>query len=147
MLLKEKLFHDLKEAMKTKETLKKNTIQSVRTAVLQFEKDNQVELADDEVLGIIAGQVKKRKAALPDFEKSGRQELVEELNQEIAILEQYLPEQLSEEALVGLIQSVIDEVGATSMKDMGKVMSALTSKLQGRADNRIASQLVKKLLA
>lgn len=147
MLLKETLFSDMKDAMKNKETLRKNTIQSVRTAVLQVEKDNQVELSEDEVISVISSQIKKRRASLPDFEKSGRQELVDELNQEIKILEQYLPEQLSVEALTELIQSVVTELNASTVKDMGKVMSALSTKVQGRADNKQVSQIVKQLLA
>ncbi len=147
MSLKDQLFIDFKNAMKTKESLKKNTIQSVRTAVLQEEKDNKVTLSDDQVIGVIASQVKKRKAALPDFIKSGREDLISELKTEIEILEGYLPVQLTEEELRQLITDVISEIGATSMKDMGKVMQVMTEKANGRADNTLVSQIVRKLLA
>jgi len=147
MLIKDRLFIDFKNAMKTKESLKKNTIQSVRTAVLQEEKDNKVTLSDDQVIGVIASQVKKRKAALPDFIKSGREDLISELKTEIEILEGYLPVQFTEEELNQLIADVIGEVGATSMKDMGKVMQVMTEKANGRADNTLVSQIVRKLLA
>ena len=147
MSLKEQLFTDMKDAMKSKDSLRKNTIQSVRTAVLQEEKDNQIVLSDDQIIGVIASQLKKRKAALPEFEKSGREDLVNELKSEIKVLESYLPEQLSEEELTLMIHQVIDEVGASSMKDMGKVMQVMTERATGRADNKLVSQIVRKLLA
>jgi uncharacterized protein YqeY len=147
MPLKDQLFTDMKNAMKAKDSLKKNTIQSVRTAVLQEEKDNKVTLSNDQVIGVIASQIKKRKAALPDFIKSGREDLISELKTEIEILESYLPEQLSEEDLMKLIAEVISEVGASSMKDMGKVMQVMTEKANGRADSKTVSQIVRKLLA
>ncbi|WZL83085.1 GatB/YqeY domain-containing protein [Vallitaleaceae bacterium 9-2] len=147
MSLKEQLFTDMKDAMKAKDSLRKNTIQSVRTAVLQEEKDNKIVLSDDQIIGVIASQLKKRKAALPEFEKSGREDLINELKSEIKVLESYLPEQLSEDEVTRMIQEVIDEVGATSMKDMGKVMQVMTDRATGRADNKLVSQIVRKLLA
>ncbi len=147
MSLKEQLFTDMKDAMKAKDSLRKNTIQSVRTAVLQEEKDNKIVLSDDQIIGVIASQLKKRKAALPEFEKSGREDLINELKSEIKVLESYLPEQLSEGEVTRMIQEVIDEVGATSMKDMGKVMQVMTDRATGRADNKLVSQIVRKLLA
>ncbi len=147
MSLKEQLFTDMKDAMKAKDSLRKNTIQSVRTAVLQEEKDNKIVLSDDQIIGVIASQLKKRKAALPEFEKSGREDLINELKSEIKVLESYLPEQLSEDEVTHMIQEVIDEVGATSMKDMGKVMQVMTDRATGRADNKLVSQIVRKLLA
>ena len=120
MPLKETLFQDFKDAMKAKNVLRKNTIQSVRTAVLQVEKDDQVDLSDDDVIKIIMSQLKKRKASLPDYEKSGREDLVEELNNEIKILEEYLPEQLDDEELNRIIKETVAEVGASTMKDMGQ---------------------------
>lgn len=147
MSLKDKLFADMKDAMRAKDSLKKNTIQSVRTAVLQEEKDQQVSLSDDDIIGVIASQLKKRKAALPEFIKSGREDLISELKTEIEILEGYLPEQLSEEELTKMITEVVAEVSASSMKDMGKVMQVMTEKAKGRADNKLVSQIVRKLLA
>lgn len=147
MSFKELLFQDLKKSMKEKDTLRKNTIQSVRTAVLQVEKDDQVELSDDEVVLIIASQLKKRRSALPEFEKSGRQDLIDELKQEIEILMEYLPEQLTEEELTVIIQNSVEELGASTMSDMGKVMSAVIPKVQGKADNKLVSQIVRNLLA
>lgn len=147
MSLKEALFEDLKNAMRDKNTLRKNTIQSIRTAVLQVEKDDQVELSDEGVITIIASQLKKRKAALPEYEKSGRDDLILELKNEIEILMEYLPEQLSEEEITAIVKQIVDELGASTMKDMGKVMSAVGAKVNGRADNKIVSQIVRNVLA
>lgn len=147
MSLKDVLFANLKNAMKEKDNLRKNTIQSVRTAILQVEKDNQVELNDDEVINVIAAQVKKRKSSLPEYEKSGRTELIEELKTEIKILMEFLPEQLSEEELTAIIKETIQDLGASTMKDMGTVMSSVISKVSGKADNKLVSQIVRNELA
>lgn len=147
MSLKDVLFANLKNAMKEKNNLRKNTIQSVRTAILQVEKDNQVELNDDDVINVIAAQVKKRKSSLPEYEKSGRTELIEELKTEIEILMEFLPEQLSEEELTAIIKETIQELGASTMKDMGTVMSSVISKVSGKADNKLVSQIVRNELA
>ena len=147
MSLKDQLFVDLKESMKSKDTIRKNAIQSVRAAVLQEEKDQKISLSEEQVIGVIASQLKKRKAVLPEYEKSGREDLIQELKTEVEILEGYLPEQLSEEELRTMIQEVISELNASSMKDMGKVMQVMSEKAKGRADNTLVSQVVKKLLA
>jgi uncharacterized protein YqeY len=147
MSLKEQLFEELKNAMREKNTLRKNTVQSIRTAVLQVEKDDQVELSDDGVIQVIASQLKKRKASLPDYERSGREDLIQELKDEIKLLEAYLPEQLSEEALTEVVKQTVEELGVTTMKDMGKVISAVAAKVSGRADNKLVSQIVRKVLA
>ena len=96
MSLKETLLQDLKAAMKDKDTIRKNTIQLVRAGVLQIEKDNHVELDDDGVLDVIAKELKKRRDSLPEFEKSGRTDLIDNLNKEIEVLLGYLPEQLTD---------------------------------------------------
>lgn len=146
MSLKEKLLQDMKDAMKNKETIRKNTIQLVRSGVLQIEKDNKVELDDSGVIDVIAKELKKRRDSLPEFEKSGRMDLIENLNKEIEVLLAYLPEQLSEGEIKQIVQDTINEVGASTMKDMGKVMGAVSPKVKGRADNKIVSGFVKELL-
>lgn len=146
MSLKDQLFQDFKEAMKNKDTVRKNTIQSVRTAALQIEKDQQTELKEADYVQVVATQVKKRKSALPEFEKSGRQDLIDELKQEIDILMTYLPAQLSEDEVRDVVVATINELGATSMKDMGKVMGVLQGKLSGKADNKLISQIVRDVL-
>ena len=147
MSLKETLFQDLKTAMKDRDTVRKNTIQLVRAGVLQIEKDNHVELDDDGVLDVIAKELKKRRDSLPEFEKSGRTDLIDNLNKEIEVLLGYLPEQLTEDEIQKIVEETIAETGAATMKDMGKVMGAVSSKVKGRADNRVVSGYVKKLLS
>ncbi|MDO4531572.1 MAG: GatB/YqeY domain-containing protein [Bacillota bacterium] len=146
MSLKEQLFADLKTAMKEKDTLKKDTVQLIRSGILQYEKDNKVELDDEGVLDIITKQLKSRRDSLPDYQKSGREDLIEKLNKEIEILLGYLPEQLSEDEIQKIVEEAIAETGAASVKEMGKVMGIVNPKLKGRADMKVVGALVKKLL-
>jgi uncharacterized protein YqeY len=125
MSLKERLLEDMKAAMRDKDTIRKNTIQMARSAVLQVEKDNRVTLDDDGIIEILAKEVKKRRDSLPDYEKSGRQDLIDNLKVEIDVLLQYLPQQLSEEELEVIVKEVIQETGASSAKDIGKVMQSV----------------------
>ena len=147
MSLKEKLMEDLKSAMKDKDTIRKNTVQMVRSAVLQVEKDNKVTLDNDGVLEIISKELKKRKDSLAEYEKSGRQDLIDGLKAEINVLLGYLPEQLSENQIEDIVKDVIKETGATSAKEIGKVMQAVLPKVKGRADGKIVNQIVRKYLS
>ena len=147
MTLKERLADDLKSAMKEKNVIRKNTVQMVRAAVLQFEKDNKVTLEDDGVLEVIAKQLKQRKDSLPDYEKSGRDDLIAGLKAEMDVLMEYLPKQLSGDELKAIISETIAELGASSMKDMGKVMAAVKAKTIGRADGRMINEIAKGLLS
>lgn len=147
MGLKEDLMKALKEAMQNKDALKKETITMLRAAILQVEKDGQKELNESEMQVIVAKEVKKRKESIVDFEKGGRLDIVEQLNKEIAILSEYLPEQLTEEEITNIVKDTINSVGATSMKDMGKVMGALRDKTAGKADGKLVSDIVKAELA
>ena len=147
MGIKQDLMAALKEAMQNKDTLKKDTITMLRAAILQVEKDGQKELSESEMQAIVAKEVKKRKESIVDFEKGGREDLVEQTNKEIEILANYLPEQLSEAQVVELVVATISAVGATGMKDMGKVMGALREKTAGKADGKLVSDVVKAELA
>jgi len=147
MSLKDKLMTDLKAAMKDKDTVRKNAVQMVRASVLQVEKDNKITLDDEGVVEVVAKEVKKRKDVLPEYEKSGRQELIDELNKEIEVLMAYLPEQMSEEEIEALVISAIAEAGAESMKDIGKVMAVIMPKTKGKADGKTVNQFVKKHLS
>ncbi len=147
MTLKERLADDLKSAMKEKNVIRKNTVQMVRAAVLQFEKDNKVTLEDDGVLEVIAKQLKQRKDALPDYEKSGRDDLIADLKAEMDVLMEYLPKQLTRDELEVIVKEIIEEVGAASVKDMGKVMAAAKAKTVGRADGRMINEVAKALLS
>ena len=146
MSLKEKLLNDFKIALKEKDSVRKDAIQMVRSAVLQIEKDRKITLDDDGIIEIIAKQIKQRKDVLPEYEKSGRQDSTEQLKKEIEILLRYLPEQLTEEELEEIIKETIQDTGAKSIKDMGKVMQAVMPKVRGRADGSLVNQIVKKIL-
>lgn len=146
MSLKDKLADDLKSAMKEKNAVRKNAIQMIRAGVLQVEKDKKVTLDDDGVLEVIAKQLKQRKDSLPDYEKSGREDLISQLNAEIAVLMDYLPEQLSEDELRAIVAEAVKAVGAQSIKDMGKIMAAVMPKTKGRADGRMINNIAKELL-
>lgn len=145
-MLKEKLLDDLKNCMKEKNIVRKNVIQMVRAAILQVEKDKQITLDDNQIIDIIAKESKKRKDSLADYEKSGREDLINEIKEEIQILAEYLPKQLSIEEVEEIVKNVITEVGATSMKDMGKVMKAAKEKIGASSDGRTINEAVKKLL-
>lgn len=146
MGLKEELLKELKSAMQEKNTIKKDTITMLRAAILQIEKDTQKELSEDDMLAIVAKEVKKRRESLPEYEKAGRQDIVDNLNKEIEILEVYMPEQLSEDDIRKIVIETIAEVGATSPKDMGKVMQGVRAKTAAQADGKIVSQIVKEEL-
>ena len=145
MTLKERLADDLKSAMKEKNVIRKNVVQMVRAAVLQFEKDNKVTLEDDGVLEVIAKQLKQRKDSLPDYEKSGRDDLIADLKAEMDVLMDYLPKQLTREELEVIFKEVIEEVGAATIKDMGKVMACVMPKIKGRADGKAAGDICREI--
>lgn len=146
MSLKEQLLEDMKIAMRDKDVIRKNTVQMTRAAVLQVEKDNKVTLDDDGILDIISKEVKKRRDSMPEFEKSGRQDLIDSLKAEIEVLLQYLPQQLTEEELEPIVRQAVEETGAASVKDMGKVMQAVMPKVKGRADGKMINQIAKRIL-
>lgn len=146
-MLKEKLMEDLKNCMKEKNIVRKNTIQLVRAAILQVEKDKQIEVTDEQIVEIIAKEAKKRKDSLSDYEKSGREDLIQGVKEEITILEEYLPKQLSQEEIEVIVKEIISNLGASSMKDMGPVMKEAKAKIGAAADGKTINEVVKKLLA
>lgn len=145
-MLKEKLLEDLKESMKNKDVVRKNTVQMVRAAILQIEKDTGNEVQDDKIIDIIAKEMKKKKDAMADFEKAERQDLIDQTKQEMKVLEAYLPKQLSAEEIKEIVTKVMAEVGATSMKDMGIVMKEAKAKIGAGADGKTINDVVKELL-
>ncbi|MBR1883503.1 MAG: GatB/YqeY domain-containing protein [Clostridia bacterium] len=144
--MKEKLLEELKLAMKEKDELRKNTITMLRAAILQIEKDEQKTLNDEEIQVVVSKEVKKRKESIEEFRKAERNDLAEDLEKEIEILSKYLPEQLSEEEVEKIVKEAINALGVTSIKDMGKVMQEVRPKTQGKADGKLVSDLVRKLL-
>lgn len=145
-MLKEKLLEDMKVSMREKNVIRKNVIQMVRAAILQVEKDKQIELTDEQIIDVIAKESKKRKDSLADYEKSGREELIAQVNEEIEILAEYLPKPLSKEELEKIIEEVIASVGATTMKEMGAVMKAVKEKVGAAADGKTINEIVKSKL-
>ena len=145
-MLKEQLMQDLKDAMKEKDTVKKDTVQMVRAAILQIEKDKGIEVDDAKIIEIIAKEVKGKKDALVDFEKGERQDLIDQTNAEIEILSKYLPKQLSKEEIKEIVQTIVNDLGATSMKDMGPVMKEAKTKIGAGADGRSINEVVKEIL-
>ena len=146
-MLKEKLLEDFKNSMKEGLINRKNTIQMVRAAILQVEKDKKVVLDDSQCLEIIAKEFKKRNDSLADYEKSGREDLINQIKEEMAVLEEYLPKKLSEEEVIEKVKEIITEVGATSMKDMGIIMKTAKERLGVTADGKMINEVVKELLA
>ena len=145
-MLKERLLEDLKEAMKEKQILRKNVVQMIRAAILQVEKDKQIELDDNQILDIIAKESKKRKDSLEDYEKSGREDLIKQVKEEIEIISEYLPKQLTKDEIKEIVKQIIEEVGATSIKDMGRVMKASKEKMGASADGKTINEIVKEML-
>ena len=145
-MLKEKLMEELKIDMREKDDIRKNTVQMVRAAILQIEKDKGITVEDDKILEIIAKEIKGKKDAISDFEKAGREDLINQTNLEIEILQKYLPKQLSKEELEEKISNIISKLGATSIKDMGAVMKEAKSEIGTAADGKSINEVVKSLL-
>lgn len=145
--MKEELLKELKEAMKNKDELRKNTITMLRSSILQVEKDSQKTLNDDEIIVIISKEVKKRKDSIEDYKKAERDDIVEDLNKEIEILSKYLPKQLDDNEIEKLVEEAIKETSAEGPKDMGKVMQNLRPKTAGKADGKKVSEIVKEKLS
>lgn len=146
MGLKEQLNEDMKQAMRAKDKNRLSAIRMVRGAVRDKEINSKVELDDDGVLEVIASQIKKRKDALEQLRKSNRDDLVEAEMEQINALQEFLPAQLSMEEIEAAVTGAIEELGATSMRDMGKVMGTLVPQLRGKADNSVISQIVRQKL-
>ena len=146
MSLKQQLQQDLKEAMKAKDTFKRDTIRFLMSAIKQVEVDTRKELSDEDIIKIIQKSVKQREEAAVQYKEGGREDLYEKEMKEAQILKSYLPAQLSDEDLEARLKEIIAEVGATSLKDMGKIMGVATKELAGRADGKRINQMVKKIL-
>lgn len=144
--IKDRLQEDWKVALKTKDKFTANVISTAKSAVLLVEKTDNRKLEDDEVISILAKEVKQRRESMLEFEKGNRQDLVDQCKAEIEILLKYLPQQLGEEEIKQIVKESAEEVGANSIKDMGKVMSVVRPKVVGKADGKLVSQIVKEYL-
>ena len=146
MSLKERLQNEWKDALKSKNKFKATTISMARAAILYIEKTDGIMLEDEQVIGVLAREVKQRREAMLEFEKGKRQDLIDLCKAEIEILLEYLPQQLTEVEIFEIVREAAVEVGANSIKDMGKIMSVVTAKTKGRADGKLVSIIVKEHL-
>lgn len=146
MSLKDKLMEDLKDSMRNKDVIKKNTITMIRAAIKQKEVDDRSEKTEEDIIDIISKQLKEKRGAIEDFKKGNRQDLVDLTEKEIDILLEYLPKQLSEEELEKIVAEAIKETNATSMKDIGMIMKTVMPKVKGRADGNMVNNIIKKIL-
>ena len=151
MSLKEQLRHDLREALRAGSDKRKRVIRLALAEITNAEVEHgiqsgETELAENEILAVVQKQAKQRREAIEELEQADRPDLLGEEREELAILEEYLPEQLSRDEIADEARRVIEEVNATSMKDMGPVMGQLMSKLRGRADGHVVNEVVRELL-
>ncbi len=147
MSLRETINQDVKNAMKARDSKKRDALRLLTSAFKQIEVDERKELSDDDVIKIIQTQVKRRNDAASQYKEAGREDLMQIELDEIAYYEVYLPQQLSDEELQNEVKAIIEKTGASSMKDMGKVMGMASKELAGRADGKRISDAVKKALA
>ena len=147
MKMKQQLQNDLKQAMLKQDDLRKRTLRMVMASLKLAEVDHKAELDDPAILGLIQKEVKSRQESVDEAKQARRDDLVERTQAEIEVLQEYLPQALSEDELKDLVQETIDEVGAESPADMGKVMKAIMPRIQGRADGKIVSELVRGILS
>ena len=145
-MLKEKLLEDLKNSMKEKNVNRKNVVQMVRASILQIEKDQNIEVDDNKIMEIIAKEAKKREDALQEYKKAQREDLVSQIEEEIKVLEEYLPKKMPREELEVKIKEIIEKLGATSMKDMGRVMKEAKEEIGLSADGKTINEVVKQIL-
>ena len=146
MSLKDQLTNDMKEAMKNHEKDRLDVIRMVRGAIRQQEIDGQKELGDEDIIAVLSKEVKMRKDSMEEFKKGGREDLVEKTQAEIDVLMPYLPAQLSEEEVRELVKAAVEQTGAATAKDMGKVMGVLMPKVKGRADGKRVNTIVRSFL-
>jgi uncharacterized protein YqeY len=150
MSLKDRISEDIKTAMKAKEKIRLETVRSIKKVILEKESSlraqGQDALTENQELDILSQLAKQRRDSIEQYRKAGRDDLADQEFQELAIIEEYLPKQLSDEEVVTIIDEVIASTGATSVKDMGKVMGAAMQQLKGRADGQKIQAIVKEKL-
>ena len=145
--MREKILNDLVSAMKNKDKETLTVLRMVKGAIQLEEINKKQELNDDDVIAVLSKQIKTRKESIVEFEKAGRTDLVEQTTKEIEILNKYMPEQLSEEEVIKVIDEAFNTVNPTSTSDMGKLMGFVTPKLKGKADMSFVSKTIKEKLA
>ncbi len=146
MSIKEKLMQDLKAAMKSHDKIKKDTITMVRAAIKQIEVDKRVDLSDEEVIDIISKQYKERVSSIDEFKRGGRDDLVAQTEEEIKIILEYLPKQLTDEELEDIIKEAIEKLSITTKKQIGELMKEVMPKIKGKADGKKVNSIASKYL-
>lgn len=146
MSLKQEISTSLTQAMKARNETRKIPLRLVLAAVKEAEINKKGELTDAEVLRLVQKEAKARKESIADAEKAGRQDLIDQAEAELAVLDEFIPEMMSDKEVQAIVEATISEIGAAGMADMGKVMKALMPKTQGRADGTLVSQIVKQKL-
>lgn len=148
MNLKERINNDLKEAMKSGDKVRLNTVRSIRALILEFEKSGaNKELTPEDEIKLLTGAAKKRKDSIEQFRNAGRMDLVENEEAELKVLEEYLPKQLSEDEIKTEVKKIMAEVGAKGKEDFSKVMPAAMKTLKGKADGNLVRKIVESLLS
>lgn len=147
MSIKSQIMDDIKIAMKSKQKETTTTLRMLTAAIKQVEVDERKTVDDQDILKIIAKMIKQRKDAAEQYQQAGRSDLESKERAEIVVLEQYLPEQLSEQAVKEIVAAIIEQSGASGMQDMGKVMGLAKAQIAGQADMSVVSSLVKSLLS
>ncbi len=146
MSIKEKLMQDLKAAMKSHDKVRKDTITMVRAAIKQIEVDKRVDLSDEEVIDIISKQYKERVSSIEDFKRGGRDDLVAQTEEEIKIILEYLPKQLTDEELEDIIKEAIEKLSITEKRQIGELMKEVMPKVKGKADGKKVNSIASKYL-
>lgn len=146
MNLQERLAHDLKDAMRAKDQVRLLAIRSLRAAILEKEKEGTGPASDDDLLAIVQKQAKQRRDAIEQYEAAGREDLAQRERDELAIIGRYLPAQLSDDEIRRVVHEIVTRTGATSMKDMGRVMGEAMTELRNRADGNRVREVVQDLL-
>ena len=147
MTLRERLHDDTTAAMRSGDTLRRDTLRMVQNSIYNAEKSKRITMSDDDVIGVLTREVKTRRESVEAFRKGGREDLAAKEEAEIAILGEYLPQALGEDEIRALVDEGIQATGATSARDLGKVMGWLSPRTRGRADGKVVSGLVAQALA
>jgi hypothetical protein len=144
--LLERIEADLKESLKSANKTKVSVLRMIKASIKNKEIDKGASLTDEEIIAVLASLSKQRRESIEEFRRAGRNDLVDREEEELSILQSYMPAQLSEDELVNLIRAAIEEAGATSPRDMGKVMKIIMPRVKGRADGKVVNQKVREML-
>lgn len=146
MQLKQRLYEDLKKAMKTKDEIRTRTLRLIISSIKTLEVEKMTEATDDDVFRVLSKECRKRVEAIEAYKKGGREDLVNEEQRELEIIKSYMPKQLSEEELKEIVKNVVEETGSSSIKDLGRVMKVLMPRVKGRADGKTVNNIVRQIL-